>query len=89
MCVAACIAMVFGVVTWRATAIAIGSAILPGAQTEQSRKAPVLRADIVDRHGDLLATSVAIDSLALDPSQVWDPEDTAQQLCGNFSRIRF
>ncbi|ABI76637.1 putative penicillin-binding protein 2 [Hyphomonas neptunium ATCC 15444] len=40
------------------------------------------RADIVDRHGELLATSVVSWSLWANPSLIWDGADAARQLAG-------
>ncbi len=40
------------------------------------------RADIVDRHGELLATSVVSWSLWANPSLIWDGADAAKQLAG-------
>ena len=48
---------------------------------------PVQRADIVDRHGELLATSVAVYSLFADPRAIWDPADVATGLSTIFPDI--
>jgi cell division protein FtsI (penicillin-binding protein 3) len=41
---------------------------------------PSKRADIVDRNGQLLATSLVAHSLYADPKRVWDPVETAKAL---------
>lgn len=38
---------------------------------------PLRRADIVDRNGELLATSVSVYSLFADPRAIWDPAEVA------------
>ncbi|MFN3608620.1 MAG: peptidoglycan D,D-transpeptidase FtsI family protein [Hyphomonas sp.] len=45
------------------------------------------RADIVDRHGELLATSVVSWSLWANPSLIWDGADAARQLAGVLTDI--
>ncbi len=45
---------------------------------------PVRRADIVDRNGELLATSVAVFSLFADPRAIWDPADVAEGVASIF-----
>ncbi len=41
---------------------------------------PSKRADIVDRNGQLLATSLVAHSLYADPKRIWDPVETAKAL---------
>jgi cell division protein FtsI (penicillin-binding protein 3) len=41
---------------------------------------PSNRADIVDRNGQLLATSLVAHSLYADPKRIWDPVETARAL---------
>ena len=41
---------------------------------------PSKRADIVDRNGQLLATSLVAHSLYADPKRIWDPVETARAL---------
>lgn len=41
---------------------------------------PVRRADIIDRNGELLATSVDVYSLFADPRAIWDARETASAL---------
>ena len=42
------------------------------------------RADIIDRNGELLATSVLVYSLFADPRAIWDAEDVAEDLATVF-----
>ena len=46
-----------------------------------------VRADIVDRNGELLATSVDVYSLFADPRAIWDPGEVADALSGLFGDI--
>jgi len=50
------------------------------AETATPTKAPVRRADIVDRNGVLLATSLPIASLYADPAEILDAEEAADKL---------
>ncbi|HEY0522017.1 MAG TPA: penicillin-binding protein 2 [Stellaceae bacterium] len=59
--------------------------LLKGAESKlaRNRTAPVAevsRADIVDRNGQLLATTLATPSLYASPRQIADPKDTAKKL---------
>ena len=47
----------------------------------------VKRGDIVDRNGELLATSVDVYSLSADPSQIWDAGDAAATLATVFDDL--
>lgn len=51
-------------------------------------KPAVVRADIVDRNGELLATSVETYSLWANPSLVWDAEEVAAGLHKQFPELR-
>ena len=48
---------------------------------------PVERADIVDRNGELLASSITVYSLHADPRAIWDADETARQLATVFSDL--
>lgn len=56
-------------------------AVQVAAQTEQ------VRADILDRDGELLATSVKTSSLWINPSLIWDPEEAYTSLVGLFPEL--
>ncbi|HEY6335723.1 MAG TPA: penicillin-binding protein 2 [Alphaproteobacteria bacterium] len=49
-------------------------------RAERATRLPLERADIVDRNGVLLATSLETASLYADPKEIHDPADTARQL---------
>lgn len=49
-------------------------------RADRGTRLPLERADIVDRNGVLLATSIATGSLYADPQEVRDPENVARQL---------
>lgn len=76
--VALAFAVGFAVVVARAVMIA---AAPPAAPMVASVAAdPDARADLVDRNGEILATTLDTHSLYADPRQVWDVEETAQAL---------
>lgn len=71
--VAVALALVFTVIVGRAAYVAFNGpdrSALPVAKAEVAR-----RADIVDRKGELLATTVTGKSLAVDPSAIWDSRE--------------
>lgn len=43
--------------------------------------APAKRGDILDRHGNVLATSIDVDTVFADPSEVDDPDEVAALVC--------
>jgi cell division protein FtsI (penicillin-binding protein 3) len=43
--------------------------------------APAKRGDIVDRHGHVLATSIDLDTVFADPSEIDDPDEVAALVC--------
>jgi cell division protein FtsI (penicillin-binding protein 3) len=63
-------------------------AVLGPASSTHAHMAPpaanVVRADIVDRNGHVLATSIATASLFADPAKIIDAQDAARQLTGLF-----
>ncbi|HEX4505118.1 MAG TPA: penicillin-binding protein 2 [Alphaproteobacteria bacterium] len=66
----------------------VGLAVLGPGENNHAHYAPPpvqpVRADIVDRNGKVLATSIATASLFADPAKIIDPEDAARQLTGEF-----
>lgn len=55
----------------------LASASVPHTQSKLPEQK---RADILDRNGERLATSVSVFSLYADPSNIWDPREVASQL---------
>lgn len=49
----------------------------------------IRRADIIDRNGELLATSVDVYSLFADPRAIWDPSETATKLVSVFPELDY
>lgn len=71
--VAGVLALIFVIIVGRSAYVAFNGpnkAALPVAKAEIAR-----RGDIVDRKGELLATTVQGKSLAVDPSAIWDSRD--------------
>jgi cell division protein FtsI (penicillin-binding protein 3) len=57
------------------------SLLSPGAHSRDLPKAIVAtRADMTDRHGELLATTLETYSLYAEPRRVWNPQETAAKL---------
>ncbi len=81
--IAAVVAVTFGIVTWRASAVAMGGTHETSVASKTVQLA-AKRADIVDRNGDLLATSLTIDSLAAAPQEIWDAREVAEGLATVF-----
>ncbi len=77
--VAGLLAIMFAVIAVRGAAVALAGAPasdgVAGVFGENPR-----RADIVDRNGELLATSVDVYSLFADPRAIWDPHEVATEL---------
>ncbi len=69
----------FFVLGLRAVEVAILSPHAPSASTYAAAEVP-RRADVLDRHGQLLATTLTTYSLFVDPSQVWDPRETREAI---------
>ncbi len=77
-------AIAFAVVALRLTSVALlQQAAEPRiAESGTASSLPVERADILDRNGVVLATSLPTASLYANPHQVIDPDDAAQRLVG-------
>ncbi len=84
--VAGVIALMFGVVTWRASVVAMGGTH-EASVAEKSVHVAAQRSDIVDRNGELLATSLTIDSLAAAPQEIWDAREVAEGLATVFEDL--
>ncbi len=75
--VAAGLALLFTVIVGRSAYVAING---PDQAAYAAEAETTRRADIVDRRGELLATSLAAWSLAADPRAIWDANEVAQAL---------
>ncbi|WP_370234883.1 MULTISPECIES: peptidoglycan D,D-transpeptidase FtsI family protein [Henriciella] len=74
--VSLCTCLGFAVIAGKAGMVAMTSQ--PADQgVSRAFEDPIRRADIVDRNGELLATSVAVYSLFADPRAIWDPAEVA------------
>lgn len=73
---------VFSAVFLGLTLGAVHAAVLRagGAGTAAGHPNAVVRADLVDRHGALLATNIVHYGLYIDPAQVWDRRAAAAQI---------
>ena len=80
------LALVFVVIVGRSAYVAFNGpdrSAVPVAAVEDVR-----RADIVDRRGELLATTVEGTSLAVDPSAIWDSRDVVAGIRTVFPDLR-
>jgi len=84
--IAAALALVFVVIVGRSAYVAFNGpdrSALPAPKPEAAR-----RADIVDRKGELLATTVQGKSLAVDPSAIWDSREVVAGIRTVFPELR-
>ena len=80
------VGLVFIIVTFRASMVAMGAAPdleRPVSEVIQAER----RAEIVDRNGELLAASATFDSLWANPQVMWDAEEVAEGLASVFPDI--
>jgi cell division protein FtsI (penicillin-binding protein 3) len=71
----------FALLSGRAVQIGLFRPVDEAATAARADAIPVTkRADIVDRNGQLLATSLVTHSLYADPKRIWDPVETARAL---------
>jgi cell division protein FtsI (penicillin-binding protein 3) len=74
------VAAMFGVIAMRGSFVALsGQSDGGGLRNVQHADNLPKRADIIDRNGELLATTVAVYSLFADPRAIWDANDAADQ----------
>jgi cell division protein FtsI (penicillin-binding protein 3) len=71
----------FALLSLRAVQIGLFRPVDEAGAAARAEVAPTSnRADIVDRNGQLLATSLVAHSLYADPKRIWDPVETARAL---------
>jgi cell division protein FtsI (penicillin-binding protein 3) len=75
--IAGALALLFVVIVGRSAYVAVNG---PGRGDNDAVAQDVRRSDIVDRKGVILATSLAVWSIAADPRAVWDGKEVAQSL---------
>jgi cell division protein FtsI (penicillin-binding protein 3) len=78
--VAGMLALIFTVIVGRSAYVAMNGPELVAASARSVAVASVRRADIVDRKGELLATTVPGWSLAANPNAIWDAGEVATAL---------
>ena len=86
--VAGAMALAFGLVAAKGALVATQAPKSTGGVASAFSET-VRRADIVDRNGELLATSVDVYSLFADPRAIWDPSETAAALVSVFPELRY
>ncbi|MEO0983219.1 MAG: penicillin-binding protein 2 [Pseudomonadota bacterium] len=79
-------AALFAVIGLRAASLSLAGA--PELRADAAQAAAARRADILDRNGELLATSVSVYSLYADPRAVWDAAETVEALSGVFPDLK-
>lgn len=84
--VAVGVGLVFVLVTFRASLVAMGAAPEPRRAVAAAVTAE-RRAEIVDRKGELLADTLTFDSLGANPRVMWDAGDVADGLVSVFPDI--
>ena len=84
--VAGVMALAFAVVAGKGALVAMETPVSTGGVASAFSET-VRRADIVDRNGELLATSVDVYSLFADPRAIWDPSETAAALASVFPEL--
>jgi len=83
LAIAIAFAALFALIGMRSVSVALGSGARDDGVPAAEREAHI-RADIHDRNGELLATSVSVYSLFADPRAIWDASDVAVALSGVF-----
>lgn len=81
--VAGVMALAFGLVAVKGALVATSAPSSTGGVTTAFSD-DIRRADIIDRNGELLATSVDVYSLFADPRAIWEPSETAAALVSVF-----
>lgn len=77
----------FALVAMRGAQLSLFGSTADASTANETAQAETRRVDILDRHGERLATSVSVYSLYADPGAIWDARQTATALKTVLPRI--
>jgi cell division protein FtsI (penicillin-binding protein 3) len=82
-------AIALTVVAGKLGILAVSSGAAPTAHVAAASASQIVRGDIVDRNGEVLATSIPTESLFADPTKIIDAPDAAAQLSKLFPDLTY